>query len=205
MCFFVNVSGWMDPVDMGCNGRSFTSGGIFGGERSWYGGKGSCKWCHIIDVTPHTYVTHKYTSMNASDWIHSIGWCCNERSFTSGGISVGERSWYRGQGWCKWCHIVDVKPPMNMSVWMHQIRNTPLMDVARNGHLAVVEYLVGKGADMEARDRVRDVIALIWSQSYRHICISLDGLHWYVLHRMVVYQRLNICWRKELIRMLKIM
>ena len=36
----VNVSGWMDSIDMGCKGRSFSSGWISDGARSWNGGKG---------------------------------------------------------------------------------------------------------------------------------------------------------------------
>ena len=45
---------------------------------------------------------------------------------------------------------------------MDQRGVTPLMLAADNGRLPVVEYLVEKGADMEAKDvYVSDVISLI--------------------------------------------
>ena len=40
----VNISGWIHSIEVECNQQSFTSGWIFGGERGWYRGKGSCKW-----------------------------------------------------------------------------------------------------------------------------------------------------------------
>ena len=44
----------------------------------------------------------------------------------------------------------------------HQHGYTPLMRVAETDHFPVVEYLVERGADMEAKDRyVSDVISLI--------------------------------------------
>ena len=44
---------------------------------------------------------------------------------------------------------------------MYQWGRTPLILAAGEGHLAVVEYLVEKGADMEAKDIVSDVILLV--------------------------------------------
>ena len=45
---------------------------------------------------------------------------------------------------------------------MYQNRYTPLMHAATNGRLAVVEYLVERGADTEAKDNeASDVISLI--------------------------------------------
>ena len=41
---------------------------------------------------------------------------------------------------------------------MDQYGHTPLLFAAEQGHLEVVEYLVEKGADTEATDRVSDVI-----------------------------------------------
>ena len=35
---------------------------------------------------------------------------------------------------------------------MYQDGDTPLMDAATEGHLPVAEYLVEKGAEMEAKD-----------------------------------------------------
>ena len=42
---------------------------------------------------------------------------------------------------------------------MYQDGYTPLIHAAEEGHLAVVEYLLEKGADMEAKDGVSDVIS----------------------------------------------
>ena len=42
---------------------------------------------------------------------------------------------------------------------MYQHGDTPLTYAAIKGHLPVVEYLVERGADMEARDNVSDVIS----------------------------------------------
>ena len=44
---------------------------------------------------------------------------------------------------------------------MLQHGNTPLMYAAGNGHLPVVEYLVEKGADMEAKNIVSDAISMM--------------------------------------------
>ena len=44
---------------------------------------------------------------------------------------------------------------------MYQYGTTPLMYATANGHLPVVEYLVEKGADVEAKDDVSDVIVWI--------------------------------------------
>ena len=38
---------------------------------------------------------------------------------------------------------------------------TPLILAAKNGHLPVVEYLVERGADIEAKNNVSDVISLM--------------------------------------------
>ena len=44
---------------------------------------------------------------------------------------------------------------------MYQYGTTPLIDAAMNGHLPVVEYLVEKGVNMEAKNNVSDVISLM--------------------------------------------
>ena len=44
---------------------------------------------------------------------------------------------------------------------MDQDGYTPLMFAAMQDHLPVVEYLVERGADMEAKDNVSDVISLM--------------------------------------------
>ena len=41
---------------------------------------------------------------------------------------------------------------------MYQIGDTPWIYAAINGHLPVLDYLVERGADMEAKDEVSDVI-----------------------------------------------
>ena len=41
---------------------------------------------------------------------------------------------------------------------MYQVGNTALLIAAQNGCLAVVEYLLERGADMEAKDKVNAVM-----------------------------------------------
>ena len=82
-------------------------------------------------------------------------------------------------------------------LWMYQYGNAPLMIAAREGRLPVVEYLVEKGADMEAKSKVSDVVSLMWNHSYVtyvYTCerIRLDPLHWSLLQRMLVYRWWNI-------------
>ena len=50
---------------------------------------------------------------------------------------------------------------------MHQDGTTPLLWAARNGHLPMVEYLVEKGANMEAKDNVSDVV-ISYETNIRH-------------------------------------
>ena len=42
---------------------------------------------------------------------------------------------------------------------MFQNGNTPLLNAAMYGYLPVVEYLVERGADMEAQDKVIDDVS----------------------------------------------
>ena len=44
---------------------------------------------------------------------------------------------------------------------MYQDGDTPLIYAVDEGHLPTVEYLVEKGADMEAKSEVNDVISLM--------------------------------------------
>ena len=46
-------------------------------------------------------------------------------------------------------------------MWMCQFGYTSLMEAVTNGRLPVVKYLVEKGADMKAKNKVSDVISLI--------------------------------------------
>ena len=55
--------------------------------------------------------------------------------------------------------IVDVELH-TFHTWMYQGGNTPLIYAAMYGHLPVVEYLVERGADMEAMNNASDVFAL---------------------------------------------
>ena len=50
---------------------------------------------------------------------------------------------------------------MNMHMRMDQNGENPLIWAAKNCHLPVVEYLVEKGADMEADNDVSDVTSLM--------------------------------------------
>ena len=54
------------------------------------------------------------------------------------------------------------------------------MIAAIKGRLPVIEYLVEKGADLEAKDRVSDVIS--WMRNHTYViftceCIRMDTLH----------------------------
>ena len=54
---------------------------------------------------------------------------------------------------------------------MYQNGNTPLIRAAMNGHLPAVEYLVEKGADMEAKDKVSHVIIPCETIHMSHLCM----------------------------------
>ena len=47
---------------------------------------------------------------------------------------------------------------MNACLCMDQYGYTPLIWAALEGHLSMVEYLLEKGADVEAKNNVSDVI-----------------------------------------------
>ena len=64
--------------------------------------------------------------------------------------------------WCETTHTSH----MNIHVWMYQFGKTPLIFAATKGHFPVVEYLLEKGADLEAKTRVSDVTSLIWNHAY---------------------------------------
>ena len=49
---------------------------------------------------------------------------------------------------------------------MYQFGKTTLIHAVDEGHLALVEYLVEKGADLEARDTVSNVISWICNHKY---------------------------------------
>ena len=51
---------------------------------------------------------------------------------------------------------------------MFQSESTPLMFAATNGHLPVVEYLVERGADMEAKDNIVSDVSLISNHTYKY-------------------------------------
>ena len=50
---------------------------------------------------------------------------------------------------------------MNLYACMDQFGITPLMWATVRGHLPVIEYLLERGADMEAKNNVSDVISLM--------------------------------------------
>ena len=55
-------------------------------------------------------------------------------------------------------HTSHMKIYIYIMCEMYQDGFTPLIWTARNGHLPMVEYLVERGADMEAKGFVSDVI-----------------------------------------------
>ena len=144
-------------------------------------------------------------------------WCCWTRWFSCSSISDRRAREGCEREECGAIPVATLQSACSLInltllyVWMYQNRTTPLIYAARNGHLPVVEYLVEKGADMEATDIVSDVISLMWNHTsvtheYMCVCecISMAGLHWYMLQWMVVSQWLNICWREELISVQRI-
>ena len=58
---------------------------------------------------------------------------------------------------------------------MYQDGDTLLTVVAYNGHLPVIEYLVERGADMEAKDRVSHVIIFMFSHTYMSLDENIRG------------------------------
>ena len=69
---------------------------------------------------------------------------------------------------------------------IHQLGYTPLIYAAMFGHLPVVEYLLEKGADLEAKNNVSHVIISCDSMHTSHMnilcvtCIRLETLHGYM-------------------------
>ena len=160
----------------------------------------------ILLMWNHTYVTHEYMYL----WMYQNGWTPLIVAARNGDLPVVEYLVENGADMEAKNNVNDVISSVwdhsyvtheYMYLWMKQGGWTPLILAASNGHLAVVEYLVENGADMEAKnDVVSDVILLMWNHTYvTHEWIRVDPLHWYMLQGKVIYQRLNICWRKELI------
>ena len=67
--------------------------------------------------------------------------------------------------WCSWaalgspyrgCFIPPSRLPPSLTPSAHQYDQTPLHLAALNGHLSVIELLVAKGAEVEAKDRVSE-------------------------------------------------
>ena len=50
---------------------------------------------------------------------------------------------------------------------------TPLFDAAQRGHVAVVEWLVSRGADINAKDRVKKLCFLIF--------FIYGSVKWYII------------------------
>ena len=60
---------------------------------------------------------------------------------------------------------------------MYQNGTTPLKNAAASGHLSAIEYLVERGADIQAKDVVSDVISLMWSHTYvthEYMCVNVS-------------------------------
>ena len=70
--------------------------------------------------------------------------------------------------------LCDTKPRIRrhtvVPLCLHQDGDTPLLVAAKHGHLSVVEYLLERGADIEAKDNVSDVTFDTKSHT-GHICI----------------------------------
>ena len=65
---------------------------------------------------------------------------------------------------------------------MYQLGTTPLMKAAMNGQLPVVEYLVERGADIEAKDNVSGVIISYETTHTSHMNISVEYVSMESLH-----------------------
>ena len=168
----------------------------------------------------HSYFTYKY---HPCEWIRKIGLHCY--LLQSMAIFQLLNIWWK-EGWISrqrimmWVisyHGYETTHTSHVTkyLWTNQHGNTALLHAAYFGDLPMVEYLVEKGAFMEAKDNlVRNVISWIWSHAYvthEYMCVCeciwfrMEPLHWCGLQTKVIYQWLNIWWRKELIPMLKIM
>ena len=62
---------------------------------------------------------------------------------------------------CAMLYLVFSCSCVGICVLMDQTGSTALMLAARNNHIAMVEYLAGRGADMEAKDEVSTALYLI--------------------------------------------
>ena len=144
----MNVLEWANSTDVCCVEWSFTCGQISGGARSWYYGKGYC--------TFHTVQRRNLTTNDTakSVWRRSIDSCCAMWSFAGGSVSCRLRRSYHGDRHCASDAILLIC--LKMQTWMTQHPYSPLIQAATRGCLAVVEYLVEKGAALEAVDNVRN-------------------------------------------------
>ena len=61
---------------------------------------------------------------------------------------------------------------------MYQDATTPLINAAEYGHLPVVEYLVERGADLEAKDGVSHVINNVKPHMYTRHILSVNISAW---------------------------
>ena len=77
-------------------------------------------------------------------------------------------------------HRCDIAHTSNMNIFLWTAQNgwTPLLCAAREGHFPVVEYLMEKGADVEAKDEVSDVISWMWTTHTSHVNIHVNVSEW---------------------------
>ena len=135
-------------------------------------------WCdHDLIQTSH---------MNAYVWMYQRGVTALRYAAENGHFPMVEYLVEKGADieakngvamsyhWCEITHSSLTYPYL----WIYQRGSTPLLYAAGYGHLPMVKYLMEKGANIEAKDEVSDVISMIWNHTYvthEYICVNVSG------------------------------
>ena len=128
----------------------------------------------------HRYETIHTSHMNKYPWIYQDRYTPLLHAAEKGRLPVVEYLMERGANMEAKDRVSDVISLMWIHirhtwiyVWTYQVGCTPLIIATAHGRLPVVEYLMEKGADMEAKDGVSDVISLMW----RHIYVTYEYMY----------------------------